>query len=73
MTWEFLETALEGCKEDEQPGASPLRGKAERLGTVQPGEENTEGTLSVLLNTLWAGVTWMEPGSFQWCSAGAQG
>jgi len=32
----------EGWKDAEGPGTSPLQGKAERPGTVQPGGENTE-------------------------------
>ena len=33
---------MEGHKDDEGPEASPLGGKAERPGAVQPGEEKTE-------------------------------
>ncbi|XP_048796126.1 uncharacterized protein LOC125691159 [Lagopus muta] len=34
------------------PGASPLQGKAERLGSVQPGEEEIEGISSMLVSLL---------------------
>ena len=36
------ESPLEGHTDDEGPGVSPLRGKAERPGAVQPGEEKAE-------------------------------
>ena len=36
------ESPTEGHKDDEEPGASPIQGKAERAETVQPGEEKTE-------------------------------
>ena len=34
---------METYQDGQGTGASPLRGKAERLGFVQPGEEKTEG------------------------------
>lgn len=37
---------------DDGPGASPLRGTAERPMTVQLGEEKTEGILSMYINIL---------------------
>ena len=36
------ESSVEGHKDDEGPEASPLGGKAERPGAVQPGEDKTE-------------------------------
>jgi len=33
---------VEGHREDKDPGASPMEGKAERSGSVQPREEKTE-------------------------------
>ena len=38
----FGETAAEGHEDGEGPGASPLGRKAERPGSVQPGEEEIE-------------------------------
>ena len=35
---------VKGHKNDQRDGATPLRGQAERVGVVQPGEKKTEGT-----------------------------
>ena len=61
-----------GCEDDEASGASRIQGEAERAGTVQPGEEEAQGSglrgiLSMCINSWWEGVKKMEPGSSQWC------
>ena len=53
---------VEDHKGDEEPGASPLWGKAERPGIVQP-RKNCEGILSMFINIWWAGAKWVGPGS----------
>ena len=45
------ESPARGHKDDEGTGASLLRGKAERSGTAQPGEEKAQGILSMYRNT----------------------
>lgn len=43
---------VEGYRCDEGTGASLLRGRVERLGAVQPGEQKAErGNIPVLTNT----------------------
>lgn len=37
--WIAVWSPMEGCKDDEEPGTSSLRGKAERLESVKPGED----------------------------------
>jgi len=48
---EFLRSPMEHHRGNEGPGVSLLQGKAERPGTIQPGEEKTDGGfLSMLTN-----------------------
>lgn len=63
------ESPAESHKYNWVPGASPLQGKAERLGSVQPGEEEIEGISSMLVSTRCVTLKWMRPGSFQWFPA----
>jgi len=51
-------------KDDEQLGATPIRGNAERCGAVKPGEDWEE--ISLLFINIWSGgVEWMGTGSSQ--------
>ena len=49
------ETPTKGHKDDEGAGASLLRGKAERAGIVQPGEEKAQGNVSCVCKYLVGG------------------
>lgn len=40
----------EGDKDGKEPGASPIRGKAERPASVKPREEKAEVILSMFIN-----------------------
>lgn len=62
------QSPAEGHRDGCGPGASPVWGKAERPGAVQPGEEDWGGkNLINAYKYLWAGVKWMGLGSFWWC------
>ena len=60
---------MEGHKDDEWPGASPVQGMVGIHGTVQPGEEKTEGEFYQCLlisnvdmsNPLHIDHTWPDP------------
>lgn len=67
------ESPVEGHKDGEGPGVSPVWGTAEGPGAVQSGED-WKRILAMLISICSAGFKRMRPGSFQWCpEQGAMG
>jgi len=69
-TWTYWSKSSKGHTDAEGTEASFIHREAAQAGTVQPGEEKSQGDLSqVYKNTRWEGVKKMETDAFQWYTA----